>query len=96
MTKSNNSVISEKLCNMLIVRDIRYCGLQENFPMTLCLNYLREKTNKSVHLFRWQLGGFRPLTLYKTEGIYGSTVFAENRILQEGGKTIEALFWPIL
>ena len=67
MTKSNNSVISEKICNMFILRDIRYCGLQENFLMTLCLNYLREKTNKSVHLFKWQLGGLRPLTLYKSQ-----------------------------
>ena len=68
MTKSNNSVISEKLCNVFILRGIRYCGLQENFLMTLCLNYLREKTTNICSCFcKWHLGWFRPLTLYKSQ-----------------------------
>ena len=32
------------------------------------------------------------ILMLNSEGIYGSTDFAKSRILQEGGKTIEALF----
>ena len=44
------------------------------------------KTGISVNAFK--------ITIFisNSEGIYGSTDFAKSRILQEGGKTIEALF----
>ena len=58
---------------------------------------MENSLNKTLFLFQSSHSGqgcyfMDYLLKYISEGIYGSTDFAKSRILQEGGKTIEALF----
>ena len=49
-------------------------------------------SNRQINLLK----GFLILNCSDSVGINGSTDFAKKRILQEGGKTIEALYWEIV